>query len=511
MTQEQTEQPKGFKLTMKVEGAAMRHFMELASRHDATGALDCLILTGPGQLAGELADGQKFEGEGSWELPIYVTFHPVADGLGFMIAGEPARWKGKPMEKFASEVTIRNQEYSIPLPPELVEPESEKARTSLAPRAAPLPDTLRFFNDPVHGAAVRALARVADWEPCEGFSHALCQNYGKANVTIGLPDGQAVPGLWEYLLAGGARRVKAHYALWARYYEHERESPKVRFAVVSVPQFCADLGLKKHKNGGYRPEQKRDAMKLLHALASVEMRLEKTLPNNKRVRIKGAIWLRGAEAEEKDQYADLFGAAREGEPARWEPTGFSFMPGQFYDNPEWRQYHQYMGKIGAGLLHLDNREEWAILIGGYLATLARIGQYRARRLKIGTILKAVGLAQSKDAQRRAAENRTKFEDALDKLAVSEIGVIQSWKLDQVDITDPMEDDPDDPEAWAEYSAREVYPSGDWRNWIVEIAFPFAAEGAQLEASQTKAIAIAKREATKKAAQRAQKREPDAET
>jgi hypothetical protein len=365
--------------------------------------------------------------------------------------------------------------------------------------------SLKFFNDPVHGATVRALARVADWKPCDGFSHALQQVYADANITIGLPDGQTVPGLWDYLRDGGARRVKAHYALWARYYEHECENPKLRFAIVSVPQFCADLGLKKHKNGGYRPEQKREAMKLLHALASVEMRLEKTLPSGKRMRIKGAIWLRGAEAEEKDQYADLFGQAREGEPARWEPSGFSFMPGQFYDNPEWRQYHRYIGKVGAGLLRLDNREEWAILIGGYLATLARIEMYRPIRLKIGTILKAVGLAQSQDAQNRAAVWQERLWRALDALAAPEIGVVVSWRLDAVDTSgDPAETDSDDAAAWAAYGQREIYPPGDWRNWIIEITFPFEVEGAKLQAAQVKAIEGKKRATARKAAQRAQK-------
>jgi hypothetical protein len=165
MTQEQTEQPKGFKLTMKVEGAAMRHFMELARRHDATGALDCLILTGQGQAAGELANGQKFEGEGSWELPIYVTFHAVAGGLGFIIAGEPARWKGKPMEKFASDVTIRNQEYSIPTPPELAEPESEKARS-------PLPAQLAqptFYEARTGATAISDGRDLRDWKSIEGM------------------------------------------------------------------------------------------------------------------------------------------------------------------------------------------------------------------------------------------------------------------------------------------------------------------------------------------------------
>lgn len=281
--------------------------------------------------------------------------------------------------------------------------------------------------------------------------------------------------------------IKAHYALWARYYEHdERET---RFAMVSVPQFCHDIGLKKHVKGGYRPEQKREAMKLLEVLANIQLLAEKTLPNKKRVRLRGPLWSRGIDAEMRDAYGDLFGHGREGSPEQWEPISFSFAPGPFFDNPDWRRYHRYIGRIGAGLLRLStDTDEWAILIGGYLAVLGRVNQYQPIHIKIGTLLKSVGLAQSEDAQRRAKVWQERLWKALDRLSASDIGVVQSWRLLGIEEgRDPAEDDADDVNAWAEHGAQEVYPTGDWRNWKVEIVLPFESEGQQLQKAQTKAI------------------------
>jgi len=288
--------------------------------------------------------------------------------------------------------------------------------------------------------------------------------------------------LWEYLRKGGPRMVKAHYALWARYY-HDVDEGGMHFAVVHVSQFCADIGLKKHKNGGYRKEQKQDAVMMLHALTSVVMSAEKTL-GKKLFRVRGPLWTRGLEAESRDTYNDLFGQSREGDANAWEPVAFSFAPGPWFHDPEWRRYHRYVGKVGVGLLQLDNREEWAILVGGYVAMLGRSNAYRPLKLKVDTILEEAGLVQSADARRRTAENRAKLENALDRLAVPEIGVIQSWRYLGCTVEEP---DMDDPVSLAEYSSSEVDPPGAWRDWMVEIALPFEVERERLDTQRAKAI------------------------
>jgi hypothetical protein len=359
----------------------------------------------------------------------------------------------------------------------------------LAPRPQLLPAELLFFNDAVHATAVKALSRPGDWEPMEGFAFAFRQSHDKSSVTIGLPTGKGAADLWEYLRKGGPRMVKAHYALWARYY-HDVDEGGMHFAVVHVSQFCADIGLKKHKNGGYRKEQKQDAVKMLHALTSVVMSAEKTL-GRKLFRVRGPLWTRGLEAESRDVYNDLFGQSREGEPNAWEPVAFSFAPGPWFHDPEWRRYHRYVGKVGVGLLQLDNREEWAILVGGYLAMLGRANAYRPLRLKVETILEEAGLVQSADARRRHAENRAKFENALDRLAAPDIGVIESWRYLDCNVYEP---DMDDATALAEYSRSEVDPPGAWRDWMIEITLPYEIERERLQASRDKAIIESARKA-----------------
>lgn len=365
------------------------------------------------------------------------------------------------------------------------------ARKPIAPRLRLLPPELLFFNDAVHATAVKALSRPGDWAPMDGFAFAFRQSHDKSSITIGLPTGAGAEGLWDYLRRGGPRMVKAHYALWARYY-HDVDEGGMQFALLHVAQFCADIGLKKHKNGGYRREQKQDALRMLHALTSVVMSAEKTL-GRKLFRVRGPLWTRGLEAESRDTYGDLFidsglsdsRGASQSETSAWEPVAFSFAPGPWFHDSEWRRYHRYVGKVGVGLLQLDNREEWAILVGGYLAMLGRSNAYRPLRLKVDTILEEAGLVQSVDARRRHAENRLKLENALDRLALEPIGVIAQWRYLGCALDDP---DMDNADALIEYSKSSADPSGPWREWMIEILLPYEVERDRLESRRTKAIA-----------------------
>ena len=360
---------------------------------------------------------------------------------------------------------------------------------------ATLPPELLFLNDAIHRGAVTSLAQIDNWKEINDFAYGIEQTIASASVTIGLPNGAGAQDLWEYLRGGGPRLVKAHYALWARYYE-DVEQNGMRHVMVSVPQFCEDIGLKKHTNGGFRPEQKRDALQMLKALTSIEMSVSKVLGKKER-RIRGPLWARGFEAQERDVYGDLMGAAREGTQEQWEPVAFSFAPGPWFEDPQWRRYHSFVGKIGSGLLRLSgDSDQWAILIGGYLGTLARSNGYKPLRLRVSTILKYSDLAQSADAKRRAKRNREKFETALERLCDPEIGVIRQWSFVDTLLDEP---DMDDTQSLADYGSSVLYPPGDWRNWIVEIHLPFEEDAARLQQGKKVAATKAKRSVARKKA------------
>jgi hypothetical protein len=286
-----------------------------------------------------------------------------------------------------------------------------------------------------------------------------------------------------------------------RWYENSGNPGE--FITIDINQFCSDLGYVPHHKGGFKRERKQEAVKVLEALTSVEMRAMYTPPGKgKAVRLRGPLWSRGLLAEESDRYTDLFGQVREGDPNLWEPIAFSYAPGPWFTNSDWYKYNKAVGKIGAGLMRLANdKDEWAILIGGYLGTLMRVNRYAPLRLKAETVLRHTGLAQGTDAKRRGAEIQGKFERALDRL--QEVDVIASWRWPGVDASELT--DSDDPDAVAEYYAADPLPKGDWRSQIVEIALPMEEDRARLETARSKAM-----ESTKRRRGRPRKTETQAE-
>lgn len=362
-------------------------------------------------------------------------------------------------------------------------------------RSQPLPGAILFPSNNVHGASVRALTLAARWLPnLDGFAFGTKEELANLTITVGLPNSPQSETLWQFLSKGGAATVKAHYALWARWYEEAAQPGE--YLTIHLNQFCSDIGYERHHNGGFKRERKQQAARILEALTSVEMRATFTTPGSKKaLRMRGPLWQRGLLAEQNDQYADLFGAARDGDPDLWEPLALSYQPGDWFRNPEWHRYNMAIGKIGAGLLKLRNdSDEWAILIGGYLGTLMRANQYRPLRLRVGRILQRTGLAQSKDAKRRVEETREKLWHALDKLC--EVGVIAEWTWSGVDTTEP---DMDDAEALVEYGQQEAFPPGDLCRRLVEITLPAEREPdrARLETAQAKAITTQKRAAARR--------------
>lgn len=377
--------------------------------------------------------------------------------------------------------------------------DKDAPKKKLSPRSRELSAGIRFTGDNVHRATVAAFSCPSKWRDGEGENYfkEFSQEMANLKIDIRLPNGEKAASIWEFIQRGGAAMVKAHYALWARYYEQVDDGFELQDVVVNINDFCRDLGYSKHK-GAYKPEAKRRAMQLLEALTTAEMSATYQVQGTKKGhtktrRLKGTLWRRGLEAEEKDTYEDLLGNARAGNPEEWVPSSFSFSPGAWYADKEWRRYNKYIGKIGAGLMQLRvDRDEWAILIGGYLGTLARTGQYRPRRLKTGTILKNTGL--DKAIGYRQKQFQDKFYRALDRL--TEEHVIAAWKTEGFDDSDVDQEDSD---ALGEYGAADPFPPGDWRGHIVEFTFDFAADMHRLETRKIKAITAKTKRAKKETA------------
>jgi hypothetical protein len=391
----------------------------------------------------------------------------------------------------------RMARWSPPIPPPVMEPEPRApARDRQAGPDRPrggvltaLPPYTRFPADRIHMGTVEAFARIHEWKESDDFHRALTVASGpQFHQTVGL---RSDPGeqIWN-VLRESERMILGHYALWARCYETTGGDPS-QYVILSVPQFCADLDYKKHHKGGFRLRDKREAMQLLEALTTPEIAVEFVTPGRagKVLRLRGRIWERGLEAEQRDQYSDLFGSARSGDRNLWEPIGFSYRPGPWFADSEWRRYNRFVGMIGAGLLKLHTRNDrWAIRIGGYYGTLARIGQYRSRTIAVAKVLEKTGLMVVN--ARNPAEQEEAFSRAHDRLV--QVGVLLAWMYEE-NASGPVDEEPDmdDPETLATLHA---YGAGDWRRKRVRLEWPAAMTmaGESLSAAQERAIQRAKR-------------------
>lgn len=324
-------------------------------------------------------------------------------------------------------------------------------RPSSRPRE--LPAYIRFKSDNLHGAVVRSFANAQRWEEDEasGLDCGMRIECSRTTVAIGLQGDKRMH--WQTLRERPERLVKAHYALWARWYEDGGQPGA--YVKVELNQFCSDMGYARHHKGGYRREHKQEVVRLLEALTAVEIRLIYTPPGSSRaIRIRGPLWQCGFLAEEGDRN-------------HWSPIGITCAPGPWFMDPHWMKYNQAIGKIGSGLMRLANdRDGWAILIGGYLGALMRTNGYKPLRLRAETVLNAAGLA-SKSAIHAPEKYLGKFERALDRL--QEVGVIAAWRWADAEAEELS--DPDNPDAVAGYYAHDPYPSADWTNCVVEIVLP----------------------------------------
>jgi hypothetical protein len=356
----------------------------------------------------------------------------------------------------------------------------KRPAVSKRPRVRPFGDMILYDSDRVTGAMLRFLAAPAYWEKdvIGGFDCGRkFDGYKDLEITIGIPSSPETEGLGPSLVRSGAPLVKAYYALWGRWFENTGGAPGDHIP-VSINQFCDDLGYAKAVNGGFKSESKEEAARILEVLATVE--------------IRATYWPKGKGPAGKDAPTYLRGRvwsillAKRGKAL----TEFSFAPGPWFGNPVWRQYNEAVGKIGVGLMHLDNRrDEWAILIGGYLGPLIRTRHYKPLTLRGGTILSAIGKA-SEDTLRRKGQTQDKFERALDRLC--EERVFDHWEYNGTDAAELS--DPDDPEEVAAYYSADATPKGDWLRQCLTITLPeeMDKDRERLEGAQKAALTRAAR-------------------
>jgi hypothetical protein len=337
----------------------------------------------------------------------------------------------------------------VPLRPTAEKAKPKRRTPPLEPLAAD--GYLRMRSDRICKAVVEALAPDAirkldpdEWKkhgilPGDDWDTAYPFSTGRKDPVRGVVGFSQKPStnVWDTLQRNGPLAVKAQYALMDRAYIQTGGEPGA-IVTLSVPEFCDDLGFTRHK-GSHRAERKRESVRVLELMTSLEVSASYITPSGTNRRLRGPIWMRGHIAEKYDGYADLFGANRTGDPDLWEPTAFSYAPGRFFGDAEWRKYNNRVARVGAGLMKLrTDKDQWAIMVGGYLGTISRMNGYRDSFLKVQTLLERTGLARADP--KHPGRQIDKLEAALDK--VQEVGIIDGWEYTDTVPEDDM-DDPDD--------------------------------------------------------------------
>jgi hypothetical protein len=230
--------------------------------------------------------------------------------------------------------------------------------------------------------------------------------------------------IWELLQRNAALAIKAHYALWARAYAETAAETGI-FLTISISQFCDDLGYARLPNGAHRPERKRAALSVLKLLTSLELRASYAPPHGLVRRLQGPLWAQGVIDDPEGRYADLFGTSTDNDLAGGDPVAFCYGAGRWFFDPIWRKYNPSVARVGEGLLRLSSRDndKWAVIVVGYLATLARISGYESRTLRVTHLLERSGLLRADP--RNPGRMLDKLERALDRAA--EVGVIGGWE------------------------------------------------------------------------------------
>ncbi len=374
--------------------------------------------------------------------------------------------------------------------------QSAKNKRIPAARVAPLPENLKFFNDPIHGVVVFALAGLEAWGPIDEFAFG-CRHkkYANADVTVGIlkKEGNAQQ-IYDHLCQAGPKLMKAQFLLWARYYESEGEGGSESFSTISVPQFCGDLGFKVHTNGGYRTEHKQAADQLLTSMAGISIQVEKSLFIEKKLQpfqFEGQLWNIGLKGRTK--------AAS----TRWETVLYRYQPGLFFRDPRWHKLHKHLGKIHSAWARLNNdSDEWAMKIAAYLAVVARNNKLEPKPLRIETILSRAYLAQTDDAKKRPSHILVdRFYPAMDKLVKH--GIIKSWTPMGINTAEP---DMNNTESMNAYHEADVSSKSNSREDMVKIEWPYEDDQRRLKELKTAHIKPKQKRSVRNATKTTEKRE-----
>jgi hypothetical protein len=241
--------------------------------------------------------------------------------------------------------------------------------------------------------------------------------------------------VFRFFQEKSALAVKAHFALWARAHRETKADPD-KLIKMKISQFCDDLGFQKKKRAHTR-ENKQHALQILETLTGAELIVHWQDSNGNSRRTKGNVWQRGSSDEIFDTHINGTNGQNEnliqGTEKFWNPNTFSYRPGSFFSDEDWRKFNDYVGLVGQGLLKLgiSNKDKAAVLIGGYIAFLARIENYTRETLKLTTIIENTGdLLTGYIERREAAMLETIVENALDRLTDVKVIKGYEWVYDE---------------------------------------------------------------------------------
>ncbi len=241
--------------------------------------------------------------------------------------------------------------------------------------------------------------------------------------------------VFRFFQEKSALAVKAHFALWARAHRETKADPD-KLIKMEISQFCDDLGFQKKKRAHTR-ENKQHALQILETLTGAELIVQWQDSNGNLHRTKGNVWQRGSSDEIFDTHINGTNGQNEnlipGTEKFWNPNTFSYRPGSFFSDEDWRKFNDYVGLVGQGLLKLgiSNKDKAAVLIGGYIAFLARIENYTRETLKLSTLIENTGdLLTGHIDRREAAMLETIVENALDRLTDVKVIKGYEWVYDE---------------------------------------------------------------------------------
>jgi hypothetical protein len=283
-----------------------------------------------------------------------------------------------------------------------------------------------------------ALAEGEGWFRAFPFETGSSRDRLEGRIGFRVPPSEDALG---WMRQGGALAVKAHFALWARAFAEHGEDPGAPTS-LTLSRFCDDLGYARLDNGAHRPASKRQALRALELLASLEIEASYRTPDRRNCRLGGPVW-----------NLDVL------------PQSFRYRPGPWSEEPVWRAFNGQVALAHAGLLRLrPDREQWAIFTAGYLASLARMNGYRPVTLRARTLLEKTGLAHAE--RRNPGRMREKLERALDRL--EDAGVIRQWDWDSPGAEPDMDRGAD---------LRDLAASAEgWMERVVLISWPAELDG-----------------------------------